>query len=779
MSELKTSPNLFLESQELNRFKKFIDTDGFRNFLIQNSVEFGLIRKENESFLNALVQEDIGLTVKINAIKAIDSNGKLISKSTTSLLSVPADSNWYWLKIAYNTTNEELGTFSIDTSGNLVCTSNDAELKTILRGQPNFPSRITFINSSNNLLEYDVLEVVDNQNAILQGDFNAESDLKIAVIGTFTAGSSPLTSDKYIFNYDSCTLTMVMSNTINPPSHTTGTEFIIGRVKSDGINIKIEDKRNEIWKTNSNYFLSNLELSGNPLIGVSQITYDDSLSTLVQNLLKIEWVFTAISYSINLKLNTITISGGSGGKFKSTNFNTLFSDGDFDGWRLYTKSGKFFKIKTSSLIASNIELVMDNISSEEFFSDINSVTPIAQSLIVSPDADEIEIVAIADPASSNNIVDKKFTFPINNSYGKIALNVYDDTDTSYNIKYRYIHIKDYSPEFVFPNDVVGFYSETQFDVNGNLVAVPVRTPYTSDPDNGYIPLKLNPNSYSAFTERIDLGDKLGVDVSLLTNASPLVELEVGTQRQYQYWSDGDDSVSNDALTLASDLFINLKKTNFNGDPCRNGNFFRLHFKQKVILNGFTIRIVTDYVNPTTFTELKAFTSNDELFLNSSEEGLFILSTFEGTNWIVNSTNETSVAYEKFFEQVKHDAVYTVTDDSYTIVPDMTIITPDDGITRKLLIQYKASVDFPTGATTQSTLLSFRLYNATTLIELDFGQVGANKLTTGPSSIDNIISLIALEDVGPNEVIEVHVHDQNPSDPDGTLRYNKLVITEQK
>jgi len=189
MSELKFSPNLFLEKIELDRLKKFVDTDGFRNFLLQNSNTFGLVRKENETFINGLVQEDIGLTIKINPITAFDKNGKLISYPAVEQLAIPADSNYYWVKVAYQTTVEEKGTFSIDSSGNLVCTSADAELLTILRGQPNFPSRIAFTNASNNILEYDVLEVIDNNNAVLQGSFISEADLKIAVIGTFSPGS--------------------------------------------------------------------------------------------------------------------------------------------------------------------------------------------------------------------------------------------------------------------------------------------------------------------------------------------------------------------------------------------------------------------------------------------------------------------------------------------------------------------------------------------------------------------------------------------------------------
>ena len=79
MSKIKFSENLFLEKQELNRFKEFIDDNGFRKFLLSGSSSFGFVKKENESFSNGLIQEDVGLTIKHNAIEAID--GRILNKA--------------------------------------------------------------------------------------------------------------------------------------------------------------------------------------------------------------------------------------------------------------------------------------------------------------------------------------------------------------------------------------------------------------------------------------------------------------------------------------------------------------------------------------------------------------------------------------------------------------------------------------------------------------------------------------------------------------------------
>lgn len=770
MSELKISPNQFLEQQELDRFKKFLDTDGFRKLYFQNATNFGLVRKANEDFTNGLVQEDSGLTVKINPILAIDKNSKIISLPAISQLAIPADSNWYWLKISYKTTIEETGTFSIDNKGNLVCTSNDAELKTILRGQPNHPSRIIFTNAVNNIIEYDVLEVIDNNNAVLQGSFTAESDLKLAVVGTFTPGYVPLTAEKYIFQYDSCLLTLVSSNTIDPPAHTAGLEFIIGRAKNNGVSIKVEDRRDEIFQTEASYFQKYLDTLGNPLIGVEQVMYDDPLSPKVQNCVQVAWAFKATAFSVNLKLNTITIGAGSGGKFKTSNFSTEFTDGDFDGWRVYVSKGTYYKVQSSSKVASNIELIMENLSSNSFFSDFDSTTSITQQLIITPDVEEIEIIATADPAAASPINTKRFSFPINEAFGRIFLNVYATSGTLYNLKYRYKFIKEYSEEFILPDDSVGFYSETQFDSSGNLIGSPTQTPYVADPSNGYIPLVLHPDAYSIFENRIDLGDLLGVQQSLLSNATPLVDLTVGSSRQYQYWSDGDDSVSNDALTLSADMFINLKKINVNGDTCRNGNFFLLHFKQKVIANGFALRIVTDYVNPSSYVTLKAFNTNDFEFLASSEEGLFIRVTFDGTNWLINSVNEVrgNISDEKTLSTISTSST------SYVDMTGLNYTTPNDGITRKYLLLFK-------GVMRQSLSAGdgvwVAIYNNTSSIILDRSRAYLAVLAINVGLNEVVVTCQKLVTLGPN--VEIKMQFFSISGGSVQMDENSLIILEQK
>jgi len=752
MSNLKYSENLFLGAAELNRSNKFIFTDGFKNFLLQNSVEYGLVKKENEAFINGLVQEDIGLTIKINELEAIDNAANFIYNPLTTQIAVPADNNWYWVKVSYTFTNVENGIFSIDSFGNLVCTSGNAELLTILRGQPNFPSRIAFSNATNNIFEYDVEEVIDNNNATLTGNFINETGLKLVVVGTFTPGYVPTVAEKKIFQYDSCVVSLIASNTSDAPAHNIGQEFFIARVKNNGSIISIEDKRNEIWKTNANYFLSQLDKIGNPLIGVEQITYDDKLSPKVQNIVQVAWAFTAVAFTINLKLNKITISAGSGGKFKSNNFSSIFTDGDFDGWRLYTSSGSYFKIISSIQVASTIELSMEHLEGEDFFSDIDSLISIVQELIITPDADSIEVVCEADPSSNNLIAVQSKIFNINSSYGRIALNVYASTGTLYNIKYRYKHIKDYSPLLVLPDDSIGFYNENQFDEDGQFVTTPVRTAYLSSVSNGFIPLILNPNAYSNFIANNFLGDRLGVEVLQLSNTVPLLKLVVGSSRQYQYFEDKDASAISDVITLSQDLFINIDKFDYASKLCRNGNFFMLHFKQKIVLNGFNLRIVTDYVNNISYTELKKFNGNDERFLKESEEGIFIRASFDGEDWVLNNVNEVK-AKNKFFNSITQyktliggtvDPGININGTSYPnwdIIPGCQMTVPNDGFNRVCQVLVKINIAASNGVNIARAF--FRLKNYDTNDQLDYVQFDQSKVV----STDTVTTTLTLQYVG--------------------------------
>lgn len=243
MAYLKFSENLFLGKQELQHFKEFLDNSGFRKFFEISIANYGVVQNAIGSFTH--FQTQIGTntnSIKVLAGLAIDSNVQMITLPTIDNIALPANSNWYWVKISYAASSLESGVFSVDSAGNL--TGVGSSLLSILRGMPNIPSRIKFPNATLNTGEYDVNTVTNNSSATLSGSFVNESNLTLSVIGSFAADAVPLSGDKNIFQYDSCSMTLVLETVLNtPPTLISGLEFVIARVQNTGSGYNIQDKR--------------------------------------------------------------------------------------------------------------------------------------------------------------------------------------------------------------------------------------------------------------------------------------------------------------------------------------------------------------------------------------------------------------------------------------------------------------------------------------------------------------------------------------------------------
>lgn len=151
--KLKISENLFLEKAELNRLLYFLVDAGHKQELLFHTKKPGLIKGFSyaggylEAKDNLKVNNYSSSTVTINGGRAIDKNGKIVTSDDNYLLQIPVNNLWYWIKVAYKEINEEVGTVSIDINGNLVGTNT--KFTEVLRGQPNFPSKIKFTSSAN------------------------------------------------------------------------------------------------------------------------------------------------------------------------------------------------------------------------------------------------------------------------------------------------------------------------------------------------------------------------------------------------------------------------------------------------------------------------------------------------------------------------------------------------------------------------------------------------------------------------------------------------------
>lgn len=639
---LKISENLFLEKAELNRLLYFLVDAGHKQELLFHTKRLGLIK--GFCYANGYLEAVDNLQVKnysvssvaINGGRAIDKNGDIISSDSTSIVSVPVNDLWYWIKIKYKQINEEVGTVSIDEFGNL--SGVGTKFTEVLRGQPNFPAKIKFASSAlGNTYEYEVLSVTDDETAVLVGVFNNESNLQYKVVGTFEPGYVVPGGDKFIFGYDSFEITLEAespSGSNIAPVKVDGLEFYLARVKSDGANLIIEDKRTEFWQTSDDYEMTLVSRTQNPVIGIESVKWDLQTTFRDKNEVNISWGFRSSNWSIDTSTNKITINTGLGGILKENDL-TFYTDGYFNGWRLYAKNGKYSTVISSQKISSQINIVLD-------FLDIDNFT-IGDEIHIVPDVEEIEIMSSYDTAAPPTMyykqIEERFVFPIHFSHGKIYLRIVDELNPySYNLKYRYKSQKNFSGWLTFPNDTIGYYTETSFDDVGDLKPLlidRVLKPYVGHATNGFCEIIPHPQNGRVITNIIYLGDLPGVEHRTLDVLTTEYQTKIGVNRTYQVYETVPAIAS-----FASDIFIILDKNRADNTPCVNGNRFVFWLKKNFILNpGVSIKFVTDYVGPLSNTLLHTITAQELAYINNSEYGFRKEFVYDGTDWICDNVHE--------------------------------------------------------------------------------------------------------------------------------------------
>ena len=239
MSKLKISPNLFLEVQELKKLMYFLDEDGYRPFLKHLTKSFGIAQNDDNTYFK--VSRKIGSedTVIVNPGIAFNQNLEKIYLGEETELTIPNTGENQWLVVSYAYTNDEQGTVDISAQG--VLNGNKTQFISVLRGQPNFPTKIRFSNSKFNVSEYEVVNISSDTVATIVGDFVAEKGLKYQVIGTFTPGFQPDDENKTIYEYDSCKIEIIESE--DRPTLSDG-QYIIAKVfyTDDGI-VEVSDER--------------------------------------------------------------------------------------------------------------------------------------------------------------------------------------------------------------------------------------------------------------------------------------------------------------------------------------------------------------------------------------------------------------------------------------------------------------------------------------------------------------------------------------------------------
>ncbi len=649
-SKLNIVPELMFEKNELLRMGKFTTEDIYNN-LKNGSDSFGVIRNRiaDSPFNNFKVTSGTNVGTIALPVKsyAIDKDGLMITQELFDNVDIPDNGITYHVVISHQYSRLEVGLVNISADG--ILTGSGSLFTEVLRGQPHFPTKIKFYGSAVNTGEYQVVEVGNNVNAILAGQFVAETDLRYSVIGTFSPTSVIPVDDREIYRYDSCLFRIIDDTAFLAMTLIEGKEFKICTVVNNSGVIEINDYRNNIYISLDKSFIdakagmlnTDGDVIPNPLIGVESIKWDNAFSTKDKNEVIIAWGFRCSNWVVEPSLRKITFTDGEGGKYKTS---AQFVTGDFNGWRLYNKRGDYKIITTSVKSSTSINLIVESLSAADYEA--------GEELFVCPDVEEVIIHTNYDLDEDETPVPQvqnSYAFPVNSKIGKIYLLVPSDSTYLYNIQYRYKRFNRYSELSLLPEDLIGFYNESSY-TNGTLNANPVdrtRVPYTPI-DEGYIILTPNPAAYNALISSVITGDLFGLEYKELSNGTPQVNLYVGTDKGYQVFS-------GTTLTLTADLFIILNSTKFDMSALANGNRFILHLLQFINPSTFNIRIVQDFVDPTDYTLIRLLNNDDYKFLRVSNRGIKWEVVFDGANWVIDSQNESK--YLQRYYQLAETAVF--------------------------------------------------------------------------------------------------------------------------
>lgn len=364
MSKLKFSENLFLEVNELQRLVKFLSDDGYKLLVKSMTKSFGIVENVNNTYFKVTNVPGSNQAVKINAGIAFNSNLDAIVMENDLQMVVTNTGVNRWLVLSRAVKNTEIGTVTINTDGSL--SGIGTEFTKVLRGQPNFPTKVKF-ESVQNSGEYEVVSVVSDISAILSGSFVNEIGLKYSVIGTFTPGFQPIVDNKTIYEYDSYNIRIVDSS--DKPS-LSNDEFIIAGITFDAAGgLNISDER--IYSMFNNPYVqqgTSENTSRNPLASllsvaaVGGIKAVDTISVDLELIVEHGYTISKFELVTTSTSNSFNIINGSSNYLGTGNI----PDGMFNGWLLVNRTNmKYAKIDSNSnksLFISNLDtsMILDN-----------------------------------------------------------------------------------------------------------------------------------------------------------------------------------------------------------------------------------------------------------------------------------------------------------------------------------------------------------------------------------------------------------------------------------
>lgn len=277
MSKINISRNVFLEKEELTNMLSFLVTAPLMKAVLQASYSFGMITNDpskiNPNTVNKPADEDNLVdpfkvetgtnsgTIKILPGMALTSQGEFIDIGVEDNIAVPNDSNFYWVKIGYQTRNYEKGYVSVNSQG---VVSGSVNFSGKVRGQSSStPVSIRFEKQDGSVPinngVYQIVNVIDNQNLLLTSasTFVAESNLRVIVLGTLPLGGV-LTSEQRngLYTYDDYVISLVPEVSVSTPPEKEADEYYIARVQNSGGSVSVYNEvKSEYWSL-GNIFMS-------------------------------------------------------------------------------------------------------------------------------------------------------------------------------------------------------------------------------------------------------------------------------------------------------------------------------------------------------------------------------------------------------------------------------------------------------------------------------------------------------------------------------------------
>lgn len=357
MSRLKFSSNLFLEVNELQRFNKFMEEDGWKRAMKAITKNFGIVENASNAYFKVTSKAGSNSVIVINAGLAFDSNMDAIVMEEDLELSVANTGQNRWVILSRGVTNQEKGTVNVNSDGSL--SGIGTEFTKVLRGQPNFPVKVK-LDSTQNTEEYEVVSVSSDTSALLSGSFVNENGMKYSVIGTFTPGFQPTDENKMIYEYDSYSISVVDS--ADRPTISSD-EFILAMISfNESGAMSVSDERiNHMF--NNPYVQSSAEsdTATDPLVSllstgiVGGIRSVGSVAAEIELIMEHGYTITKYELQTTSTSNTFVILNGQCNFLSTGNI----PDSMFKGWLLVNRANMKYAViddnSNKSLFISNFD----------------------------------------------------------------------------------------------------------------------------------------------------------------------------------------------------------------------------------------------------------------------------------------------------------------------------------------------------------------------------------------------------------------------------------------